>query len=294
MPKQRRTPPPDAEPAEAPLPDPALDAGTRSRVKEGFLVKGGVLPPLVPMPGLTLPLPGTAAPLDADKEEPPLHSGHRLRVRQRFLREGLEHFADHQVLELLLFYAIPRRDTNPLAHKLLRRYGSLSAVLEANPRDLASVPGLGELAGTFLALLPAVTRRYLQDRANREKPNLGDPEKSRNYLVPLMAGRTEEVFYTLCLDSRCQLLFPALICEGTVNEALISPRLVVEAVVRHKASSVILAHNHPSGNTTPSDADIRITRLLIQALIPLGVRVMDHVIVAGDHVFSMAQEGLIP
>lgn len=222
-----------------------------------------------------------------------LHQGHRQRLRQRFLKEGLEGFEDHQVLELLLFYALPRRDTNRVAHRILQRFGSLSAALEADPKDLATIEGMGETAATFLGLIPSLTRRYLHDRAHRPKPRLNEATRAGQLLIPMMAGRTEEVFYVLCLDSQCRLLFPALISEGTVRESFIHPRHVVEAALRHKAVNVILAHNHPSGDPHPSAADINLTRVLAQALIPIGVKVLDHVIVAGELYLSMAREGLL-
>ena len=222
-----------------------------------------------------------------------VHTGHRTRLRQRFFREGLEQFEDHQVLELLLFHAVPRRDTNEIAHLLLKRFGALSAVLEADPKDLATIPGIGESAIAFLALIPPLTRRYLTDSASREKPALSDSKKTNAYLVPLMAGRTEEVFYVLCLDSSCRLLFPALISKGTVNQANIHPRHVVEAALRHKASSVILAHNHPSGRLKASRADINMTQILVAALNPIGIKVLDHVIITGKGSLSMAADGLV-
>ncbi len=226
-------------------------------------------------------------------EKSQLHSGHRKRLRQRFFREGLEQFEDHQVLELMLFHAVPRRDTNEMAHMLLKRFGALSAVLEADPKDLATVPGMGESAVAFISLIPPLTRRYLTDSATRDKPTLNDSRMTNAYLTPLMAGRTEEVFYVLCLNSSCRLQFPALISKGTVNEANIHPRHVVEAALRHKASSVILAHNHPSGSLKASRADINMTRVLVQALTPIGIKVLDHVIVTGSGNLSMMAEGLM-
>ncbi|MGN7614270.1 RadC family protein [Magnetococcales bacterium HHB-1] len=220
------------------------------------------------------------------------HTGHRDRLRQRFLKEGLDHFEDHQVLEFLLFQPLPRRDTNKIAHALLQRFGSLSAVFEADPRDLASVPQIGEKAALFLSIIPPLTRRYLHDRVNRTKKPLNDPIQTSKYLVPLMSGRTEEVFYVLCLDTQCRLLFPALISEGTVKDSLIHPRHVVETVLRHKASNVILAHNHPSGNLEPSPQDIHLTQLLIQTLEPIGINILDHIIVAEGKSISLAAAGL--
>lgn len=223
-----------------------------------------------------------------------IHEGHRGRLRTRFLEDGLDGFDDHQVLELLLFHVIPRGDTNPTAHRLMDRFGSLSAVLEADPRDLASIDGMGVRAAAFLSLVPQVTRRYLHDRVRRDNPRLNSSETVIEYVSPLMTGRPEEVFYVLCLDSHCRVLYPAVISEGTVKEAHVAPRHVVEQVLRHRASSVVLAHNHPGGAAKPSNADHRLTELLVQTLGAVGIPVLDHVIVAGDQTYSFAREGVLP
>lgn len=223
-----------------------------------------------------------------------LHGGHRARLRSRFLEEGLDGFEDHQVLELLLFQAIPRLDTNPVAHRLIQRFGSLSAVLEADPKDLASVEGVGSNAAAFLSMIPQVTRRYFMDRVRHSRKTLNTSEAAKEYLVPLMAGRPEEVFYVICLDSQLRVLYPSLISEGTVKDALVHPRRVVEEAVRHKAASVILAHNHPAGSVRPSSHDHKLTRHLVQALGAINVQVVDHIIVAGEHTYSFQREGTLP
>ena len=223
-----------------------------------------------------------------------IHSGHRERLRTRFLREGLDGFEDHQVLELLLFEVIPRHDTNPVAHLLIERFGSFSSVLEADPKDLASVGGIGPKAAAFLSMLPDVTRRYFYDRVRHARKTLNTSEAAAEYLVPLMAGRPEEVFYLICLDSRLRVLYPALISEGTVKDALVHPRHVVEAAIRHKAASAILAHNHPAGTVRPSGHDHAITKRLVQALGAIHIQVVDHIIVAGEQIYSFQREGTMP
>jgi DNA repair protein RadC len=223
-----------------------------------------------------------------------LHKGHRERLRERFIREGLDNFEDHQVLELILFHAIPQRDTNPIAHRLMQRFGSLSAVLEADPKDLALVEGVGSNAAAFLSMVPQITRRYFHDRVRHSRKNLNTSEAAAEYIVPLMAGRPEEVFYLICLDSQLRVLYPALISEGTVKDALVHPRHVVEAATRHKAASVILAHNHPAGTVRPSNHDHAITKRLVQALGAIQIQVVDHIIVAGEQVYSFQREGTLP
>jgi DNA repair protein RadC len=223
-----------------------------------------------------------------------LHSGHRERLRKRFFDEGLDAFEDHQVLELLLFYAIPRSDTNPIAHRLLKRFGSLSAVLEADPKDLATIEGMGESAAAYLSMLPQALRRYMKGKASKGNPKLNDPDKAAKYVMPLMAGRTEEVFYVLCLDAQLKVNYAALVSSGTVKEAQILPRQVVEEAIRHKACSVILAHNHPSGTLKPSKSDIELTRQLMDALNHIDIKVQDHIIIAGTEFLSFSKEGLMP
>jgi DNA repair protein RadC len=223
-----------------------------------------------------------------------IHAGHRERLRTRFLEEGLDGFEDHQVLELLLFHVVPRGDTNPTAHRLMQRFGSLSAVLEADPKDLARVEGVGAKVAAFLAMIPQITRRYHQDRVTRDAPRLTSSEAVAEYLIPLMTGRPEEVFYVLCLNSQNRLVYPALVGQGTVKEAHVNPRHVVEEALRHRAANVVLAHNHPGGSAKPSNADHRLTALLVQTLGAIGIPVLDHVIVAGQHTFSFAREGVLP
>ena len=224
-------------------------------------------------------------------EKPLLHKGHRERLRTRFLEDGLDSFDSHQILELLLFHVVPRADTNPIAHRLIKRFGSLPAVLEADPKDLATIDGVGDKAAAFLSMMPQVTRRYFHDRVNQKRPQLATTEAVAEYVVPFMSGRSEEVFYVLCLDTNCRLLYAALITQGTVRDAHVHPRHVVEAALRHRAASLILAHNHPAGSERPSRHDFRLTQLLAQTLNPLGIPIHDHVIFAGENWYSFARNG---
>lgn len=227
-------------------------------------------------------------------DAPHMHHGHRERMRARAAREGLDGFADHEVLELLLFSVIPRANTNPVAHRLLKRFGTLSAVLDADPADLATVDGIGERGGMFLAQIPHFSRRYLHDRAIRDNPRLTHAKAVGDYLKPLLSGRPEEVVYLLCLDARCRVTFPALLSSGTVVEAHVHPRQVVEVALRHRAASVILAHNHPSGNPEPSGSDRVLTERVHAALAAVDIPLLDHVIVAGEATFSFEEKRLLP
>jgi len=219
-----------------------------------------------------------------------LHKGHRERLKQRFLEEGLDNFTDIQVLELLLFYAIPRSDTNPLAHALLDHFGSLSQVLEADVEELKKVRGIGDHAATLLALVIDLCRYYQVNYAQRTEI-LATLEDCGKYLVPRFFGRTRETVFLLCLDAKCKVLCCKEIGEGSVNTAAISVRKVVETALAANATTVVLAHNHPSGIAVPSNEDIQTTRRIAAALYAVEIHLADHIVVAeGDYV-SMVQSG---
>ena len=221
-----------------------------------------------------------------------MHEGHRKRVKDRFLLEGLDAFEDHQVLELLLFYCIPRRDTNELAHRMIKEFGSLASLFEAEPKDIRKRCGVSENTAILVSLVPSLARRYFKARC-REKTKLDTSSKAGDFAISLFVGRTNEVFFVICLDSQNNVNYAALVQEGTLTEAPVYPRLVVEAVLRHKAVNVILAHNHPGGSMQPSRADIEVTRRISSALEPISVKVVDHIIVAGDRYFSFKENGLL-
>ncbi len=219
-----------------------------------------------------------------------IHNGHRQRLKDRFCKEGLENFEEHQVLELLLFYCIPRVDTNPMAHALLDRFGSLSKVLEASVEELEKVPGIGHNAAVFLTLIIASGRYYQVNCASRNEI-LTTVEACGKYLIPFFYGRRNENVYLLCLDAKCKVLTCKKIGEGSVNSAGIPIRRIVETALAANATSVILAHNHPSGLALPSDADIQTTRRVAMALDAVEIGLIDHIVVADDDFVSMSQSG---
>ncbi len=225
-------------------------------------------------------------------EDDQLHTGHRERVRERYLAEGLDGFKDHEVLELLLFYCIPKRDTNPVGHAILREFGTLGALFEADPRDIARRCNLSVSTAILLTMAGPLTRRFLKQRWG-DRPVLGTSSRAGEYAVSLFAGRPYEVFYVICLDAQNRVNHAALVHEGTLNEAPVYPRIIVEAALRHKANSVILSHNHPGGSLTASGPDIDVTRRIRAALNPIAIPVVDHIIVAGEQYASLAEQGLL-
>lgn len=218
----------------------------------------------------------------------PIHDGHRQRLKDRFRREGLDHFDEHQVLELLLFYCIPRKDTNPIAHALIQRFGSLSQVMEAPVEELEKVPGMGAGAATFLSLITAVGRYYLVNRTSQTEI-LRTIEQCGEYLVPFFYGKRNETVYLLCLDAKCKVLCCREVGEGSVNSANVSIRKIVEVALNANATTVILAHNHPSGLALPSAEDVQTTRQVAMALDAVEVTLADHIVVADDDYVSLVQ-----
>ena len=220
-----------------------------------------------------------------------MHAGHRDRLKERMFREGLQGFSPHEVLELLLCFAIPQRDVNPLAHALLATFGSLSAVLEADVQALQECPGVGRNAAALLTMMPQLAGYYARDRF-QERPTLGNAGQAGEYCATLFWGMRNEVVYLICLDARNRVIHPALLQNGTIDQSPVYPRDVVEMALRHHAHAVLLAHNHPSGSLLPSAADYAVTRRVIAALQAVDVRVVDHIIVSAEGFMSMAQQGI--
>ena len=222
-----------------------------------------------------------------------IHDGHREKMRQRFLKGGLEPFADHEALELLLYYAIPRRDTNPIAHALMDRYGSLSAVLAAPVEDLQKVEGIGESAAILLKLVPRLCAKARLADADRQELVLNTASRAGAYLLERFYGEQNEVIYQLCLDRKGKLLACERLSEGSSTAAELNIRRLVENALLSSASAVILSHNHPSGIALPSREDYATTQWVQEALRTIGVELLDHIIVAENDYVSLADSGIL-
>ena len=219
-----------------------------------------------------------------------IHEGHCQRLKDRFLADGLDGFTEIQVLELLLFYAMSRQDTNPIAHALLDRFGSLSQVLDASTDKLMEVKGIGIHAATLIRLAKDVGRAYDISRA-RQETVLPTIEQCGEYLKSFFRGRRFETVFLLSLDAKLKVLACREVGEGSVNYASVPVRRVVEMALEAGASSVVLAHNHPSGIALPSGEDIQTTRRLAAALSAVEIVLVDHIIVADEDYVSMVQSG---
>lgn len=220
-----------------------------------------------------------------------LHDGHRQRMKTKFAQCGADAFADHELLELLLYYAIPRRDTNETAHRLLARFGTLSDVFSASLEALREVEGVGENAAVLLNLLTAVGRRTIRP-APREQI-LNSVESAGRYFLQVLRTERHEVLYQACLDAKGKLLDCCRLSSGTAVMAPVSVREVVGIALHCGDSSVILAHNHPSGVALPSQEDRQVTLQIQQALTTLGITLTDHIVVADGDFVSMAASGML-
>ena len=219
-----------------------------------------------------------------------LHIGHRQRMKQRVLQYGVDSLADHEVLEVLLYFGLPRGDTNALAHNLIRHFGSLSRVLEADYEDLLQVNGVGENTAFMLSVMPKMFGRFKQDK-NRDKLIFGSVEAFGEYVCELFVGEKNEVVYLICLNAGMQLLNSVRLGEGDIGSVAISVQDVVRTALTQKARNVVLAHNHPGGRTKVSVEDFEMTRRCMRALADVNVKLVDHLIVCGDTYCSFAERG---
>lgn len=221
------------------------------------------------------------------------HDGHRQRMRAEFLRTGGREMEEHRLLELLLFYAIPQGDLNPLAHLLVDHFGSLTGVFHATYDQLVKVPGVGHNTAVLLQLVPVVAARYMQQNASFDR-QIVDLWQLQELLEPYFFGRRDEVAYLACMDGNNRLLAVRKLGEGVVDTVQIVSRKVLEAALDCNASQVVLAHNHVSGVAMPSNADVdttlRLKRVLAEAA---DITLTDHLIFAGGDMVSMAQSGLL-
>lgn len=222
-----------------------------------------------------------------------LHQDHRARMHQRVKNSGMDDFADHEVLEYLLYFAIPRRDTNPIAHRLLKKFGSFARVLEASEEELCQVEGIGPNSARLLRAVLLVDRHY-QNSRRRKVRQLASCSDVVDYCVPLFHGVNHEVVYMIGVDDGLKVLQTVKLAEGVVNQVHIPIRKVVQTALSMGATGVILTHNHPAGVALPSREDMLTTRSILDALKMVDVQLIDHVIVADGEGTSMLDNHRMP
>jgi DNA repair protein RadC len=218
--------------------------------------------------------------------------GHRNRMRARLLAAGPDALADHEMLEMLLFLALPRRDTKPIARELLTRFGGFGPVVTASPDELRAIEGLGDAGIAALKLAQAAAYRLLRGEL-AAKPVLKSWDALIDYLRAVLGHEKTEQFHVLFLDMRARLIADEVMGRGTINHAPVYPREIARRALELHASTVILAHNHPSGTMEASRDDIAMTREIRRALLPLSVSLHDHLIITGEGYVSMLQQGLL-
>lgn len=219
-------------------------------------------------------------------------SGHRERVRRRFLDEGLDGFKDYEALEMLLFYAVPRQDTKVIAKRLIDQFGSLQAVFHTPPERLMQEAGLTEATAALIAMLPQLARKIEEQQA-QENARIRSTLDAGRDVIAMFRGRQDESVRILCLNASGKVVRRTRIAEGDVNAVHFPIRKLVEEALACKAVSVILAHNHPGGTMAPSQEDLDATKAAKAALETVGIRLLDHLIVAGDNYCSLREEGYL-
>lgn len=225
--------------------------------------------------------------------------GHRERVRRKFLENGFNGFEDYEVLELLLFYVIPRKDTKAIAKELIAKFKTLANVLKADNKELKTINGLGDVAITFLKMMGALPEKIYEDKLKNEKIIKDDTNKITNKEILLNFLRNKigykdvEKFYVIYLSSSNEVLAFEESSSGTLDRSSIYPREIYKRVIMENAKSIIIAHNHPSGNISPSKCDIDITNEIAKGLKNFGALLIEHIIITRDSYFSFLEEGLI-
>ena len=219
-----------------------------------------------------------------------LHDGHRIRLKNRFLIEGLTNFEDHNVLELLLFYSIPRSDTNEIAHELLNKFGSLHGVFEAGMEDLMSVNGISRHSAVLIKMIPELFVVYGRDKV-RDIQKINSSDDAKQFFIPRFYGKVREEVQLVLLDDKMNIIKWVKIYEGSVNSANVPIRKIVEIAIENRATNVIIAHNHPTGLILPSKDDLRATAKVREALALVDVKLLDHVIVSDNEAASLKDSG---
>jgi len=222
-------------------------------------------------------------------EKSNLHAHHRERLRKEFIENGFNRATpEHKLMELLLFYSIPRKDTNEIAHELVNHFGSISNILDATPEELAKVKGVGANSATLIKLVATICSAYITDKI---KPGMQPDsiEDIGKMLIKLHFGFTKEVFSVTTLNSKGAIIATDFITEGDISSVGVTSRMVIENLIKRNAASAIICHNHPNGNAIPSDADVKMTERVAKAMAHINIDLLDHIIVISDDYVSLRQ-----
>ena len=222
-----------------------------------------------------------------------LHEGHRDRLRQEFREAGLEHFAAHKVLEVLLFYSVPRADTNILGHRLIDRFGSIAGVFDAPYELLTEVEGIGEQSATLIKLISEIIKAYMDDYSSQHNV-IDSTEAAKEFVRYKFLCESKECVILACMGNNGKVLFCKRIADGSSKTVQIVPAEIIRAALRTNAAYALLAHNHPYGLCIPSGRDLQTTRIIYEELKHVDVELIDHIIIAPDGAYSMKENGMFP
>jgi DNA repair protein RadC len=226
-------------------------------------------------------------------EDKPDYLGHRKRLRARFQKAGADGLQDYELLELLLTYAIPRKDVKPYAKALIKRFGSLAGVLDASQKEMEEVDKVGPISSILIKLVKELCAAYLADKI-KGREVLSSPQAVLDFARMKLAGLPHEAFMVIFLNAKNRVLDYKILQEGTVDRAVIYPRRIVEEALAHHAAGIIFVHNHPSGDAQPSPEDKQLTRSLVEAARTIDLRVLDHLIVGKEGYCSFVENRLFP
>lgn len=226
------------------------------------------------------------------KLQKPTYTGHRQRIKDKYRKSGIKGWLDYEVLELVLIFAIARKDTKPIAKELIARFKTINGVLDADSKELQTISGISEHTTLFLKLLKDIAVLYLKNDLHN-KDLLSSPDLVFDYLKASLKGRVDEEFKALFLNGRNQLIAVETLQTGTVNRSAVYPRKIVERALYHHAVGIIIAHNHPAGTLKPSKEDATVTKAIKDALKTVEISLLDHIIIGGNDFFSFNKKGLL-
>ena len=224
---------------------------------------------------------------------PNIHTGHRARLREEFAEQGVKNFSDVRALELLLFYSIDRVDTNPLAHRLLDKFGSLHNIFSASYQELIATDGVGPQTAALLKLVPEIYIKGEREHISKKIVSITNSVQAAKHLQTVFANERNEKFVMLSLNPMKELIRTDEVSSGIVNRVSVDIRRIVEIALTNKASFIIISHNHPDGNVRPSSEDINLTSKIFDALGTIGIALSDHIIVSSEEYYSFLDNGIL-